>query len=187
MKPVTLRMTNVLQSFRRDRKGASAVEFAILAPLMITLYFGCVEVTDGIAADRKVTLTAGALANLTSQSTTITVDGISNILNASAAIMKPYSVGNLAATISCLKIDADGNTKVKWSRTLNGTERAIGSSVTLPASVLAVPNSSLLWSEVSYNYTPIIGYTITGTLSLSDQMYMSPRMTPPVFNSIACT
>ena len=55
------------------------------------------------------------------------------------------------------------------------------------AEVLAVPNSSLLWSEVSYNYTPVIGYTITGTLSLSDQMFMSPRMTPPVFNSIACT
>ena len=50
-------------------------QWAILAPLLITLYFGCVEITDGIAADRKVTLTAGALANLTSQSQTITVDG----------------------------------------------------------------------------------------------------------------
>jgi Flp pilus assembly protein TadG len=187
MKAVTLYMTRLLRSFRRDRDGASAVEFAILAPLLITLYFGCVEITDGIAADRKVTLTAGALANLTSQSQTISVDGIGNILNASAAIMKPYSVGNLAATITCLKIDGSGNAKVKWSKTLNGTERTIGSTVTLPSSALAVPNSSLVWSEVSYNYTPVVGYTITGTLTLSDQMFMSPRISPPVFDSTTCS
>ena len=118
MTAMTSRMTRLLRSFKRDREGASAVEFAILAPLLITLYFGCVEITDGIAADRKVTLTAGALANLTSQSQTITVDGMTNILNASAAIIKPYSVGNLAATITCLKIDDSGNAKVKWSATL---------------------------------------------------------------------
>lgn len=187
MTAVTLRITKLLQSFRRDREGASAVEFALLAPLMIALYFGCVEVTNGVAADRKVTLTAGALANLTSQSQTITLDGMTNILNASAAIIKPYSVGNLAATITCLKIDADGNAKVKWSATLNGTARADGASVTLPSSALAVPNSSLVWSEVSYNYTPVIGYTITGTLSLSDQMFMSPRITPPVYDVKSCS
>lgn len=187
MTATTLRMTKLLRSFKRDREGASAVEFAILAPLLITLYFGCVEITDGIAADRKVTLTAGALANLTSQSQTITVDGMTNILNASAAIIKPYSVGNLAATITCLKIDADGNAKVKWSATLNGTARADGASVTLPSAALAVPNSSLVWSEVNYNYTPVVGYTITGTLTLSDQMFMSPRVSPPVYNSKSCS
>ena len=100
MRAVTLRMTKLLRSFKRDRHGASAVEFAILAPLLITLYFGLVEITDGIAADRKVTLTAGALANLASQTQTVTVDGMTNILNASAAIIKPFWVGNLAATIS---------------------------------------------------------------------------------------
>ena len=53
---------------------------------------------------------------------------MTNILNASAAVIKPYSVGNLAATITCLKIDADGIAKVKWSATLNGTARADGST-----------------------------------------------------------
>ena len=187
MTALTLRVTKLLRSFRRDREGASAVEFAILAPLLITLYFGCVEITDGIAADRKVTLTAGALANLTSQSQTITVDGMTNILNASAAIIKPYSVGNLAATITCLNIDGSGNAKVKWSATLNGTARTAGASVTLPSTDLAVPNSQLVWSEVSYNYTPVVGYTITGTLTLSDQMFMSPRITAPVYDSKTCT
>jgi Flp pilus assembly protein TadG len=183
MTATTLRMSRLLQSFKRNREGASAVEFAILAPLLIALYFGCVEITDGIAADRKVTLTAGALANLTSQSQAISADGMANILNASAAIIKPYSVGNLAATITCLKIDADGVVKVKWSETLNGTARADGATITLPSADLAVPNSYLVWSEITYNYTPVIGYTITGTLALTDQMFMSPRTTPPTYDN----
>ena len=187
MTAMTFRLTKLLRSFKHDHDGASAIEFALLAPLLIGLYLGCVEITDGIAADRKVTLTAGALANLTSQSQTITVDGMTNILNASAAIIKPYSVGNLVATITCLKIDGDGNAKVKWSATLNGTARADGASVTLPSAALAVPNSSLVWSEVNYNYTPVVGYTITGTLALSDQMFMSPRVSPPVYNSKSCS
>jgi Flp pilus assembly protein TadG len=187
MKAVTLRLTKLLRSFKRDRDGASAIEFAILAPLLIALYLGCVEITDGIAADRKVTLVAGALSNLTSQSQTITADGMTNILNASAAIIKPYSVGNLAATITCLKIGADGVAKVKWSATLNGTARTDGATVTLPSADLAVPNSYLVWSEVNYNYTPVVGYTITGTLPLSDQMFMSPRITPPTYGVKTCT
>lgn len=187
MTAMTLRMNRLLRSFKRNREGASAVEFAILAPLLISLYFGCVEITDGIAADRKVTLTAGALANLTSQSQTITVDGMTNILNASAAIIKPYSVGNLAATITCLYMDADGTTKVKWSATLNGTARTEGSTVTLPSADLVAPGNSLVWSEVSYSYTPVVGYTITGTLPLSDQMFMSPRTQAPVYDGKKCT
>jgi len=101
MKALSLRS---LRQFRRDRRGASAIEFALLAPLMLGLYIGCVEISEGVAADRKVTLTAGALANLTSQVTTLTTTDMSNILNASIAIMNPYT-GSVAAKISCLKIE----------------------------------------------------------------------------------
>ena len=48
-------------------------------------------------------------------------------------------------------------------------------------------NSWLLLSEVSYAYTPTVGYTITGTLTLSDKMYMSPRITAPTYGVTTCT
>ena len=67
---------------------------------------------------------------------------------------------------------------------MNGTARTAGATVTLPSADLAIPNTYLVWSEVNYNYTPVVGYTITGTLPLSDQMFMSPRISPPVYNSI---
>jgi hypothetical protein len=38
----------------------------------------------------------------------------------------------------------------------------------------------LIWGEASYAYKPTIGYVVTGTLNLSDQIYMSPRLTASV-------
>jgi hypothetical protein len=57
--------------------------------------------------------------------------------------------------------------------------------VTLP-SALVVPSTWLIWSEVSYSYKPTIGYVVTGTLNLSDQIYMRPRQSTDVKLSGSC-
>jgi Flp pilus assembly protein TadG len=181
----TLRLQKFFKRLTRDDRGVSAVEFALLAPLMIGLYLGCAEISDGIGADRKVSLASATLANLASQVTTISTTDMTNILNASAAIITPYSSSHLHATLSCIRIDSQGRATVAWSATLNGTARTVGSSVTIP-SALAVPSSQLLFGEASYDYTPTVGYTITGTLTLSDKMYMAPRMTAPTYGTTTC-
>ena len=48
--------------------------------------------------------------------------------------------------------------------------------VTLPAA-LNIASSTLIWSEVSFVYTPAVGKIITGPLTLKDQLYMAPRLT----------
>jgi Flp pilus assembly protein TadG len=183
MTATTSSMLQAFRRFKRNRRGVSAVEFAFIAPLMIGLYLGCVEISDGVGADRKVSLTAGALANLPAQVATITIAEMTNILDASSAIITPYATGNLKMTISCLSIDANKNVKVKWSVTRNGTAEA--GTMTIPPA-LQVPGA-LIYSEVSYACTPVVGYTISGTLTLSDHMYMSPRAQPLSYNGIACS
>ncbi|MGE0564372.1 MAG: TadE/TadG family type IV pilus assembly protein [Pseudolabrys sp.] len=163
----------------RDKRGVSAVEFALLAPLMVGLYLSGVEISEGISIDRKVTLTAGAMANLAAQSSSLSNSDMTNILNASATIMAPYSTSTLKIVVTCLDIDANGAAKVKWSDTYQGTARSVGSTVSIP-SALAVANTSLVLSEVTYTYKPTIGHTITGTLDLSDKMYMSPRQSSTI-------
>ncbi len=182
---VAFRRPRVLARFAGDRRGVSAVEFALAAPLMIALYLGTVEFSQAIAIGRKVTLIAGAVANITAQNTTLTTAAVTNILNASTAIISPYSATGLTATVSCLSINASGTATVAWSATLNGMARSTGSTVTIP-SALAIPSSQLIFSEASYPYTPHLGYVITGTLNLADHMYTSPRITAPTYNATAC-
>ena len=160
--------------FAGECRGISAVEFAMLLPVMMTLYLGSVEASQGIGADRKIRLTANTLADLATQYTNITDADMSNILNAGSAIMAPYPAANLQAVVSELSINAQGVASVVWSDTLGGTALSVGQVVSIPVS-LAVPNSYLIFAQVQYSYNPTYGYVLTGTLTLSDQMYMDPR------------
>ena len=42
-----------LRRLLRDKRGVSAVEFAMLLPLMVTLYLGGVEVSQAIASTAR--------------------------------------------------------------------------------------------------------------------------------------
>jgi Flp pilus assembly protein TadG len=173
-----------IRSFRRDERAVSAVEFALLAPMMIGLYLGGVEISEGISVDRKVTLAAGAVANLAAQTATLSTADMTNVLDATTTIMAPYSAGPLKITVSCISIDANKVATVKWSVTRNGTVKS--GSITLP-SALQVANTQLLFGEVSYTYTPTVGRVIKDSVNLSDTMYMAPRISAPKYNGTACT
>jgi Flp pilus assembly protein TadG len=165
--------------FGRDARGVSAVEFALVLPLMMTMYLGGSEVSQAITVSRKVTLVSRTVADLASQSASVTNASMTNILNASAAVASPFPVDKLKVTVSQVKIDASNNATIEWSDTLNGTKHTAGSSVTLPPA-LNVANTWLIWTEAEYSYEPTFGSAITGTLALKDQMYMRPRVSNSV-------
>jgi len=160
--------------FDGDCRGVSAVEFAMLLPVMMTLYLGSVEASQGIATDRKVELTAHTLADLASQYTDITDAEMANILNAGSAIIAPYAAANLKEVVSEIAINSQGVGTVVWSDTLNGTALTVGQTVSVPSS-LAMPNTYLVLAQVQYNYNPTYGYVLTGSLTLSDQSFVLPR------------
>lgn len=83
-------LTGFLRRFGRDRRGVSAVEFALIAPFMILLYLGSVEVSLALSIDRKITSISSALADLVAQDDVITDDEITDILNAGAVIVAPF-------------------------------------------------------------------------------------------------
>jgi Flp pilus assembly protein TadG len=169
------RARGLLRRFHADKRGVSAVEFAMLLPLMVTLYIGGAEVSSAIAVDRKVTLVARTLGDLVAQSTSIDDTERDNVLNAASSVVQPYSSSLIQITVSSVTVDANGVAKVAWSETLHGTARARGSTVTLPAA-LNTASTSVIWAESQYTYTPAIGYVITGPMTLKDQIYMRPRL-----------
>jgi Flp pilus assembly protein TadG len=172
-------LSRQVSALRRDQKGVSAVEFALLLPVMLTIYLGTVETSQGVAIQRKVTLTAWSVADLASRVTSINNADMTNMLTAASAVIAPFPAGELKVTVSAVSIDANGIAKVAWSDSLHGTKRAVDSTVSLPAA-LNVPNSQLIWSEVNYNYVPSIGYVLTGALNLFDQIYTRPRLSETV-------
>jgi Flp pilus assembly protein TadG len=91
------------ERFAAGRRGVSAVEFALLAPLMIALYLSSVEISQGIGIDRKVTLTVGAMANLVAQNSSVSSSDMATFFNAATTIMAPYSTTPLKSRSPALR------------------------------------------------------------------------------------
>ena len=177
--PAFAGLTLRLRDFARGQGGMAAVEFAVLLPFMLVAYLGGIEIGDGVAIDRKVAITTRAVADLVSRSPTIKNADMSGILGASSTIIAPYPGGPLVVTVSEVTCDSKGVPTVTWSDSLNGSARPIGSAVTLPGT-LATPNAAYIWGEVQYAYTPTLGYVMTGTWTLRNQIFMSPRQSASV-------
>jgi Flp pilus assembly protein TadG len=179
MKPalIVARTRRSLRRFLADKRGVSAVEFAMLLPLMVTLYLGGVEVSQGVAVDRKMTLVARTLADLTAQATSVSDSDMSNIKAAATAVVAPFDDTKLGFTISSVIIDDQKVAKIKWSDNRNGTVRKPGDVVTVSDTLKESTTYPiyLIWAETKYAYTPTVGYVITGTMNLTDQIYMRPR------------
>jgi Flp pilus assembly protein TadG len=173
----------------RDCRGIAATEFAVIVPLMLVLFFGVVEFSTGVAVDRKVTLVARTLSDLVSQNTTIddskfTAYFTAGILVMSQYAQSPYSASTLHSTISELYVDPNTHTaKVQWSKGF--AVRATGSPVTIPAA-LSVDGTYLIFSEVSYLYTPTVGYVMAKAgVNLADVSYTRPRQSSCVLYNAA--
>jgi Flp pilus assembly protein TadG len=165
----------LLRRYRRDQSGVSALEFALIAPLMLTVYLGTYEVTQGIAMDKLVKLNASTITNLAAQYTTISASrDMPDLFAATAQIMAPYPGAKPATVVSCISIDAKGNATVAWSQASGGPARDVGQTVTLPAA-LDKPNTEVILGETSMPYTSPIQFLPIGTWNLYAKTYMFPR------------
>jgi Flp pilus assembly protein TadG len=166
-----------LRGFATDPQGVSAIEFALIAPLMVILYIGGVEVTQGVAMNRKTTLVAHAIADLVSQSSSIDNSESSDVIAAASQVLVPYSDAFLGVTVSSIVIDAAGVPKIAWSDTKNGIVHAPGAVMTLdPALSASGPGTSVILGEATYSYQPTFAHSITGPLTFTDKIYMKPRL-----------
>jgi Flp pilus assembly protein TadG len=174
-----LRARELVFRFRRDRSGVSAVEFALILPVMLLLYFGAVEIGEGVTISRKVTHVTSSLGDLVTQSRSISNNDMKNILDATSAIMNPYPIEPLTLVVSGVWIDDNGKATVKWSDARNRAALAKDSVITLPAQV-SQKNTFLVVTEVHYDFKPTVGYVLSGTIDLDDQSFLRPRLTDTI-------
>lgn len=180
-----MRRTNIgLKEFWRARGGLAAVEFALVLPIAIALLFGEFVLGEALSINRKVSITARAIADLVARNASITSAQLTTIMNASTQIAAPFANSGMAVVVAELTTDKSGKTTVAWNKALNTTGLTNGTVVTMPAG-LAQPNTSLIYTLVSYAYTPPVGQNIFGTIPISNTFYMPPR-TSAAITCVGC-
>lgn len=163
-----------LGSLLRNEDGVTAVEFAIIAPLMVLIFFGCIELSFLMRADRRVTATAASLGDLTSRLAAVTDDDMHELYNAATVMMQPYPAAETRMRITSIEDNGDGKKRVKWSDGHEMTPRPVNSIVNVPDGIVPSPGSVIL-TEVEYDYTSSIGFMIDTSKTMGDTFYLRPR------------
>ncbi len=162
--------------FWQNRKGLAALEFAMIVPLMIAMYMGAVELGQALTVDRKLTSLASASADLVAQSKQVSQSDIDDIFEITDTILSPYDTASLKIIISSVVSDQNNVKTVDWSVS-NQTGQAYSPGATIPGlpANITEPNSSIIVTEVEYNYSSPVNYYFTGSITLSDMFFTRPR------------
>lgn len=163
--------------------GLAIMEFAIVLPVLILLFFGVVDVTRYILVVQKTEKLAHSVANVTAQSATISKATLNQVLDASSDIMNPFPMGaNGHILVSSLyKTAGASNATVSWryegGGTLTGASRlgAVGATPTMPTGFTFVDRENVIAAEVYYRFSPLLPNKWFGTTVIYRSAFYSPR------------
>ncbi|WP_062118443.1 TadE/TadG family type IV pilus assembly protein [Aureimonas sp. AU40] len=121
----------------RDRRGVSAVEFALVVPLLLIVLLGGSELGIALTVDRKVKAMAGYAVDLVSQSTSLSESDLQKLFRISKGTIAPYSIVPLRMRVTQIKV-VDGKGTVDWSCQTRGYDQlAKGSAIPIPDNLKA--------------------------------------------------
>jgi len=175
MRTIWLRMRRRAFELRGNNNGVAAVEFAMIIPLMAAMLIGTNEFAAGVAIDRKVTIMARTLSDLTSQNTEVTDAKLTNFFNAGKSIMTPYPSAPVQGTITELYINPTTlKARVQWSQ--GAAPHTAGDIIDIP-DALKIAGTYLILSEVRYKYVPSVAWFLNKAdgITLSDISFTRPR------------
>jgi Flp pilus assembly protein TadG len=170
----------MLKRFRKDNKGLAAVEFALIAPVMILMFYGATELSSALDCNSRVSRVSATVADLVAQSTTVSTTDTTNIFGAANAILYPYASANAKIVVTSLTSDASGKVTIGWSEAQNTTKRT-SVPANIPANILPA-NASVIYAEITYAFTPAASFFL-GKIDLKSTFYAKPRRSTKVTHS----
>ncbi len=179
------RGSGLLSRLRRDTGGMAAIEFAMIVPIMFFLFVGTIEFSQALTVDRRLTQAASSTADLIARAPNsgLTAAQVDRDLRIIEQLIAPYELERLyVKVLSVIAQGTPGNPSVlmyvvDWSRDNQaGTPHSRGETYGNIPTGLLVAGESVIVSEATYNYTPLVfNYFIKSAFNMTERFYLKPR------------
>ena len=165
-------MNQFLRRAAADRRGVSAIEFALIFPVIFVLHIAAAEALQVYQAQRNVAHIAAAMADITAQNRAVSTAELNDILAAGSAMLHPFPLDTLQQRISSLSANSSGSVSTDW--TVNKSYGG-GGGPSVPDGYLAA-GESVIVTDVIYDYRPAFGFFLPDTIRMTRHAYVRPRL-----------
>ena len=172
-------MREILRRFGASEQGIAAVEFAIIAPMMIFLLFGSVELIDVMNTNKRAQNVAASLADVVARDTEVTNDEVTNLWAAVDVLMFPDDGASMQLRLTSITIVNATTARVVWSEGRGMTGLPVNSVVDLPDQMMQ-PGTSVIMTETTYPYASSLGFLIEGPMNLEHEAFRRSRLVDPI-------
>ncbi|WP_409432520.1 TadE/TadG family type IV pilus assembly protein [Litorimonas sp. RW-G-Af-16] len=118
-KLLTTALPRKIAELRSDTNGIAAVEFALIAPVMIAMYFGLAEIAQAISVDRKISQSTSVAGDLATQIAKVSAEDMSEIMAATLQIANINDTENYKLEVASYSMNADGDVVLLGKAILN--------------------------------------------------------------------
>ncbi len=177
---------SALSRMWRDSQGAAAIEFAYLAPLLLLMLLGTIEIGRAVSMDRHFSMVTSATGDLVAReewlgtSSSDAKANLDSMMNSIEHMMKPYDASSLKLGVFQVRASPDdaNDTRVEWSYSYNGESvPSKCQTYALPSGLIDKGGSAIV-VESSYVFHPLFADFvpgITGDMTWTDKSFHSPR------------
>jgi Flp pilus assembly protein TadG len=176
-----------------DRKGVAALEFALLVPLLLALYFVTMEVAQAIETNKKVGRVGSMVGDLVAQQQSMNKSELEAIMRIGESTLQPYNRSKIDIEITAIEVTDEATPKIQvvWSRKLVDGVFSAGLAKDAPITdlppALKIKGSFLIRAESKLAYAPVITWAASGKatlglaaafdgISMAETYYLRPRM-----------
>ncbi len=176
-----MKLIQNLRRFARENKGVAALEFAIIAPLlMVPLLLGSVDLIDVMGANKRAQNAAASLADVVARDTEISNAELASLWRALDVLMYPNQAGSMEIRVSSISIVNASTARVVWSEGHGGmSARTANSTVPLDSRMMVV-GSSVIMVESVYKYDAPLGFLFQNQVRMTHDAYRRSRLVDPI-------
>lgn len=154
-----LRMLRAMEDLRRGQRGVAAMEFALLAPVLVISISGLAAMSQAIRAKMLLTSSASSMASMVAVQNSITGGSLGTLhdfCTGAQLIMQPYAATGLSMAIASYTLQSNATASEDWE--YDGACQGSASSLVSSGSALASPllvatGDSVIIVQASYKYT----------------------------------
>lgn len=159
---------------REDRRGLAATEFALIAPALIFLVMGVLEMSFRFRASEEATRYVHQVADLVSRENELTSATLEELHDAALFMMKPLdTTANLDLDVASIGFEGNNADPAIFWRRVAGT--AVLFDIT-DAAGMAEEDESVIRVAVRYNYQSVLSDMFGGGfMAIEKVAYARPR------------